>query len=143
MHWPEPEQRRNPHQRPGPRRSACWRSPPPAVAREREVLTCIAQEPGNHTIADRMRPTAKTISNHRSTIYAKLGAPNRVEAADRACQAGLGRWPPLRPEASLLGAVRQAHGMRPAPSDAMGTAEPSADRVRSVHDQYEPDLAPV
>ncbi|MET7395982.1 response regulator transcription factor [Dactylosporangium sp. NPDC005572] len=58
--------------------------------REREVLTLAAQGLGNHAIADRMRLTPKTISNHLSAIYAKLGVADRAEAADRARKAGLG-----------------------------------------------------
>jgi DNA-binding NarL/FixJ family response regulator len=58
--------------------------------REREVLNLIAQGLGNHAIAARLRLTTKTVSNHISAIYAKLGVADRAEAVTRARRAGLG-----------------------------------------------------
>ncbi|MFB9681675.1 response regulator transcription factor [Streptosporangium vulgare] len=57
--------------------------------REREVLALIAQGLGNHAIADRLRLNTKTISNHLSAIYTKLGVADRAEAITRARNAGL------------------------------------------------------
>lgn len=59
------------------------------TSREREVLTLIAQGLGNHTVAGRMQLTTKTISNHLSAIYAKLGVADRAQAIARAKDAGL------------------------------------------------------
>ncbi|GAA0384575.1 DNA-binding response regulator [Acrocarpospora corrugata] len=57
--------------------------------REREILTLIAQGLGNHAIADRLRLNTKTISNHLSAIYPKLGVADRTQAILRAKDAGL------------------------------------------------------
>jgi DNA-binding NarL/FixJ family response regulator len=61
--------------------------------REHQVLTLTARGLRNHAIADRMRLTPKTVSNHLSAIYAKLGVADRAEAADRARKVELGQPP--------------------------------------------------
>jgi DNA-binding NarL/FixJ family response regulator len=70
--------------------------PAPAVAfpdltdREREVLALLAQGLNNQEIADRLVLSIKTIRNHVSNIFSKLQVADRVQAALRARDAGLG-----------------------------------------------------
>ncbi|HEV2784441.1 MAG TPA: response regulator transcription factor [Actinophytocola sp.] len=64
---------------------------PDLTAREREVLDLIAGGLPNATIAGRLHLAPKTVSNHISTIFAKLGTPDRAAAIVRAREAGLGR----------------------------------------------------
>jgi DNA-binding NarL/FixJ family response regulator len=64
---------------------------PELTAREREVLDLIAAGLGNPAIADRLGLAAKTVGNHISAIFAKLGVATRAEAIVRARDAGLGR----------------------------------------------------
>jgi DNA-binding NarL/FixJ family response regulator len=58
--------------------------------REREVLQLIAQGLANPTIATRLGLSPNTISNHISSIFAKLQVETRAEAIVRARSAGLG-----------------------------------------------------
>ncbi|WP_344808373.1 response regulator transcription factor [Microlunatus ginsengisoli] len=58
--------------------------------REREVLDLIAQGLGNATIAARLHLSPKTVGNHISAIFTKLGISSRAEAIVRARDAGLG-----------------------------------------------------
>lgn len=64
---------------------------PDLTAREREVLDLIAEGLQNTAIARRLYLAPKTISNHISTIFSKLGVPDRSAAIVRAREAGLGR----------------------------------------------------
>lgn len=64
---------------------------PDLTAREREVLALIAEGLPNTAIARRLYLAPKTISNHISTIFGKLGVPDRSSAIVRAREAGLGR----------------------------------------------------
>jgi DNA-binding NarL/FixJ family response regulator len=64
---------------------------PELTAREREILVLVARGFGNHTIARHLVISDKTVANHVSNIYAKLGVTDRAEAAARARQAGLSR----------------------------------------------------
>jgi len=57
--------------------------------REGEVLRLIAQGLDNTTIASRLVLTTRTVQNHVSTIYSKLGVSSRTEAALYAIQHGL------------------------------------------------------
>jgi pimeloyl-ACP methyl ester carboxylesterase/DNA-binding CsgD family transcriptional regulator len=59
--------------------------------REREVLEAVAQGVDNHDIAARLAVSEKTIRNHVSAIFSKLGVKSRAQAVARARDAGLGR----------------------------------------------------
>jgi DNA-binding NarL/FixJ family response regulator len=58
--------------------------------RELEVLRLIATGIGNAAIAARLGLAANTVSNHISSIFAKLQVASRAEAIVRARSAGLG-----------------------------------------------------
>ncbi|WP_405058197.1 response regulator transcription factor [Kribbella sp. NBC_01505] len=59
------------------------------TSRERDVLTLVAENLPNSAIAQRLGLAPKTISNHLSAIFAKLGVSSRAEAAVRARREGL------------------------------------------------------
>ena len=61
------------------------------TAREREVLELVAQGSDNAKIADRLKISEKTVRNHVSLIFGKLGVNSRAEAVARARDAGFGR----------------------------------------------------
>jgi pimeloyl-ACP methyl ester carboxylesterase/DNA-binding CsgD family transcriptional regulator len=61
------------------------------TAREREVLEVVAQGLNNDQIANQFGISNKTVRNHVSTIFSKLGVNSRVEAVVRAREAGLGK----------------------------------------------------
>ncbi|CAM3612257.1 response regulator transcription factor [Smaragdicoccus niigatensis] len=63
---------------------------PSLSAREREVLALLASGLPTGAIADRLTVSRKTISNHLSSIFPKLGVGTRTEAALRARRAGIG-----------------------------------------------------
>jgi DNA-binding NarL/FixJ family response regulator len=63
---------------------------PELTAREREILTLIAQGDTNADIATRLTLSVKTVRNHVSNIFSKLQVADRVQAAIRAREAGLG-----------------------------------------------------
>jgi len=58
--------------------------------REREVLELIAQGLDNHQIAQRFDISEKTVRNHASVIFEKIGAKSRAHAVALARDAGLG-----------------------------------------------------
>jgi DNA-binding NarL/FixJ family response regulator len=79
--------------------AAYFAAPPPAptpdafptlTAREREVLTLVAQGLSNSAIAGRLFLSHKTVRNHVSNIFAKLQVADRAEAIIRARRVGLG-----------------------------------------------------
>jgi DNA-binding NarL/FixJ family response regulator len=67
--------------------------PPPfpeLTAREREILELIAAGRSNADITNRLVVSPKTVRNHVSNIFAKLGVRDRAEAIVLARDAGLG-----------------------------------------------------
>lgn len=79
---------------------AYFAAPPPAVTahdpfpeltdREREVLDLLAQGRRTAEIAGQLFLSPKTVSNHLTTIFAKLQVAGRGEAIIRAREGGLG-----------------------------------------------------
>jgi DNA-binding NarL/FixJ family response regulator len=59
------------------------------TAREREVLTCIAEGMTNREIAEALVISSKTVERHRENIMAKLDMHNRVELVKYAIKKGL------------------------------------------------------
>jgi len=64
---------------------------PTLTAREREILDHVAAGERNSVIAARLSLAPKTVSNHLSSIFAKLAVADRAEAIVRARDSGLGR----------------------------------------------------
>ena len=62
--------------------------------REREVLSLLAQGLGNAAIARKLVVTKRTVQNHVSNIYGKLGVTSRTEAALLAIGRGWADAPP-------------------------------------------------
>jgi DNA-binding NarL/FixJ family response regulator len=62
---------------------------PALTAREREVLEMIASGMSNTAIATRLGLADSTVSNHISSIFAKLQVATRAEAIVKARDAGL------------------------------------------------------
>ena len=63
---------------------------PDLTAREREILDLLADGRTNAEIAQTLFLSLKTVKNHLTSIFAKLQVADRVQAAVRARQAGLG-----------------------------------------------------
>ena len=63
---------------------------PELTDREREVLDLVARGFDNLSIARRMVLSPKTVRNHVSNIFTKLGVPDRSAAIVRAREGGLG-----------------------------------------------------
>lgn len=61
--------------------------------RERQVLDLMAAGLPNPVIAESLSITTKTVKNHVSRVYSKLGVGSRGEAIVTAREAGLGRGP--------------------------------------------------
>jgi pimeloyl-ACP methyl ester carboxylesterase/DNA-binding CsgD family transcriptional regulator len=59
-------------------------------AREKEVLELIAAGLDNRQIAKQLSLSEKTVRNHITSIFAKLGVPNRAQAIVRARESGFG-----------------------------------------------------
>jgi DNA-binding NarL/FixJ family response regulator len=64
---------------------------PELTPRELEILTLISQGISNAEIADRLDLSLKTVRNHVSNILNKLQVSDRLQAALRAREAGLGK----------------------------------------------------
>ncbi|HET6824606.1 MAG TPA: response regulator transcription factor [Amnibacterium sp.] len=60
------------------------------TVRERDVLRLMASGLTNTAIAERLFLSEKTVRNHVSAVFRKLGAGNRVDAVRLARHAGLG-----------------------------------------------------
>jgi DNA-binding NarL/FixJ family response regulator len=71
--------------------AATTRTLPQLSAREREVTELIAAGLSNQAIAERLTLAPKTVGNHVSSIFLKLGVATRAEAIVLARDAGLGR----------------------------------------------------
>ncbi|MDN5725995.1 MAG: response regulator transcription factor [Propionibacteriales bacterium] len=63
---------------------------PELTTREREVLELIATGLSNNEIGSQLHIAAKTVGNHISAIFLKLGVVSRAEAIVRARRAGYG-----------------------------------------------------
>ena len=63
---------------------------PQLTAREREVTELLAEGLSNSSIAGRLALAPKTVGNHISSIFLKLGVATRAEAIVFAREAGLG-----------------------------------------------------
>jgi len=61
------------------------------TAREREILDCIARGLTNAQIAGGLHIAEKTVRNHVTSVFSKLGAEHRSQAIVLARKAGLGR----------------------------------------------------
>ena len=59
--------------------------------REKHILDRIAAGLDNHQIARALTLSEKTVRNHITSIFGKLGVPNRAQAIVRAREAGFGR----------------------------------------------------
>lgn len=66
---------------------------PQLTDREREVTELLARGVSNAAIAERLGIAPKTVGNHISAIFLKLGVASRAEAIVQAREAGLGRAP--------------------------------------------------
>jgi len=64
---------------------------PQLTARERDIADLMAAGLSNGAIADRLSLAPKTVGNHISSIFLKLGVATRAEAIVVGRQAGLGR----------------------------------------------------
>ncbi|GAA0602735.1 response regulator transcription factor [Kutzneria viridogrisea] len=64
---------------------------PELTDRESQVLELLASGMSNPAIARTLRLAAKTVGNHNSAIFTKLGVTTRAEAIRKATQAGIGR----------------------------------------------------
>jgi DNA-binding NarL/FixJ family response regulator len=63
----------------------------PLTNREKEVLCLLAEGLDNEAIANRLTLSKRTVQNHISTIYAKMGVKSRTEAMLYAIHHGLTR----------------------------------------------------
>jgi DNA-binding CsgD family transcriptional regulator len=61
------------------------------TAREREILDWIARGQTNALIAHRLHIAEKTVRNHVTSVFSKLGLQHRSQAIVMARKAGLGR----------------------------------------------------
>jgi pimeloyl-ACP methyl ester carboxylesterase/DNA-binding CsgD family transcriptional regulator len=61
------------------------------TAREKDILECIARGLSNPEIAAELRIAEKTVRNHVTSLFSKIGAEHRSQAIVIARKAGLGR----------------------------------------------------
>jgi DNA-binding CsgD family transcriptional regulator len=66
------------------------------TAREHEVLALLAAGERNGTIAARLGLSLNTVERHVNHIFAKIGADNRVQAANYAHAREVRREPPAQ-----------------------------------------------
>jgi len=62
---------------------------PELTNREREILELIAIGESNHSIAERLSISLKTVRNHVSNIYSKLQVADRAQAVIKAREGGI------------------------------------------------------
>jgi DNA-binding NarL/FixJ family response regulator len=72
----------------------CPRDPQGLTPRELEVLRLLAQSLDNAAIAQKLVLTTRTVQNHVSQIYDKLGVTTRTQAMMYAIRQGLVKLPP-------------------------------------------------
>nr|WP_272919167.1 response regulator transcription factor [Streptomyces sp. SID8352] len=78
---------------------------PALTAREQSVLALLALGLSNRLIARNLNISEKTVKNHLSSIYSKIGATHRTQAALYALYSGPLSYPaavPFRPERPAL-----------------------------------------
>lgn len=69
-----------------------WRSvPPPLSVRQREILALVARGFAGKEVARRLGISPKTVEQHKTRIFEKLGVPNQAAAVRVALQHGLER----------------------------------------------------
>jgi len=66
---------------------------PQLTQRERDILELLAAGRRTAAIAERLFLSPKTVSNHLTSVFAKLEVADRAEAIVRAREGGLGRTP--------------------------------------------------
>lgn len=64
---------------------------PELTYREREILELIAIGESNHSIAERLSISLKTVRNHVSNIYSKLQVADRAQAVIKAREGGIAK----------------------------------------------------
>lgn len=64
---------------------------PELTNREREILELIAIGESNHSIAERLSISLKTVRNHVSNIYSKLQVADRAQAVIKAREGGIAK----------------------------------------------------
>ncbi len=75
------------------------KSPEALTEREKEVLALLAQGLDNQEIAQKLVITTRTVQNHVSNIYAKLGTSSRTQATLTAFRMGIAH-PPIADDES-------------------------------------------
>jgi DNA-binding NarL/FixJ family response regulator len=73
--------------------AADFRALPALTTREHEILVLLAKGARNRAIAEALGISAKTVANHLSMIFTKLGVEDRSQAIITAREAGLGATP--------------------------------------------------
>ena len=80
------------------------------TAREREILEAVAQGLENPVIAARLKISEKTVRNHVSTTFSKLGVTSRSQAIVRAREAGFGLSAPSSERKESISGVSSSSG---------------------------------
>jgi DNA-binding NarL/FixJ family response regulator len=71
---------------------------PELTARERDILSLVADGHTNAEIAEKLVISLKTVRNHVSNILNKMQVADRAQAAIRAREGGLGGSNPMYPD---------------------------------------------
>ena len=99
--------------RPGPPTTSRRTASGALTAREREVLNLLARGLSNRDIAEQLVITNKTVKNHLSRIYEKIGVHSRAEAI--ALWRASARAEPTRPGSQAELGLGPASKLSPAP----------------------------